>query len=188
LAVALQFDVRYRTTDVAYGGRLVFEPYQNGAVTVGAGWQSWSPLSGLWWATKTTAAGTGGAQFVALPAGNCGIATPCSWGDILAAFPDAQIYGRFLLKAGSNWSGFDGNADALTVGVGGANTTYDFEGETACTTVCFVDAVNGNDAFGGDTIASAKQTIQTALNQVSAGGEVRVLPGSYDETAAGSTP
>ena len=30
LAIAVMFDVRYRTTDSAYGGRLVFEPYQNG--------------------------------------------------------------------------------------------------------------------------------------------------------------
>lgn len=45
LAIALQFDVRYRTTDTTYGGRLVFEPYQNGAVTVGPGWQFWLPLS-----------------------------------------------------------------------------------------------------------------------------------------------
>ena len=84
LAIALQFDVRYRATDTAYGGRLVFEPYQNGAVTVGSGWQSWSPLSGIWWASKTTAAGTGGAQVVPLPAGNCAQATPCTWGAINA--------------------------------------------------------------------------------------------------------
>src|SRR5204862_5448909 len=58
LAIALQFDVRYRTSDTSYGGRLVFEPYQNGAVTVGPGWQQWSPLSGRWWASKTNAAGT----------------------------------------------------------------------------------------------------------------------------------
>src|ERR1043165_5626144 len=86
LAIALQFDVRYRTSDTSYGGRLVFEPYQNGAVTVGSGWQQWSPLNGTWWATKTTAAGTGGAQVVPLPAGNCGQATPCTWAQIKAAF------------------------------------------------------------------------------------------------------
>jgi hypothetical protein len=188
LAVALQFDVRYRTTDLAYGGRLVFEPYQNGTVSVGAGWQSWSPLSGTWWASKTTSAGTGGVQIVALPSGNCAQATPCSWAQITAAFPDAVIYGRFLLKAGSNWNGFDGNADALTIGVSGTNATFDFEPETPCTTVCYADVATGNDAFGGDTPASAKKTIQAAINQVSAGGEVRVLPGTYNETAPGSAP
>lgn len=38
-AIALQFDVRYRASDTLYGGRLVFEPYQNGTVVVGSGWQ-----------------------------------------------------------------------------------------------------------------------------------------------------
>lgn len=200
LAISLQFDVRYRTTDVNYGGRLVFEPYQNGTVVVGSGWQTWSPLAGNWWATRTNADGTGGAQAVPLPAGNCGIATPCSWSTILAAFPDAKIYGRFLLKAGSNWLGFDGNADALTIGVEGspfvADTarrdqahsphvatvvTYDFEPETDCTLDCYVNAATGNDAFGGDTPASAKKTVQAAVNQVSTGGTVHVAAGTYTE-------
>lgn len=203
LAISLQFDVRYRTTDVNYGGRLVFEPYQNGTVTVGAGWQTWSPLAGSWWATRTNADGTGGAQVVPLPAGNCGIATPCPWSTILAAFPDAQIYGRFLLKAGSGWLGFDGNADNLTIGVddgtflagrraaGGRDgaaspqapviDTFDFEPETPCTLDCYVDAATGSDSFGGDTPSSAKKTIQAAVNQVSAMGTVHVAAGSYPE-------
>lgn len=204
LAVALQFDVRYRTTDVNYGGRLVFEPYQNGTVVVGSGWQTWTPLAGNWWATRTTVDGTGGAQVVPLPAGNCGIATPCPWSTILAAFPDAKIYGRFLLKAGSNWTGFDGNADALSITIddgsflagggkpGGARggvdspqapvvDTFDFEPETPCTLDCYVDAASGNDAFGGDTPGSAKKTIQAAVNQVSSGGTVHVAAGSYPE-------
>lgn len=187
-AIAMQFDVRYRPGDSAYGGRLVFEPYQNGTVTVGSGWQSWSPLSGKWWATRTTAAGTGGYQVVALPAGNCAQSTPCTWSEINAAFPAAAIFGRFLLKAGGNWLGFDGNADKLTVGVGGVDSSFDFEPETACTATCYVDTAAGNDAFGGDTPASAKKTIQAAINQVSAYGTVRVLPGNYHEAAPGSQP
>ncbi len=204
LAIALQFDVRYRTTDVNYGGRLVFEPYQNGTVIVGSGWQTWSPLAGNWWATRTTVDGTGGAQVVPLPAGNCGIATPCAWSTILAAFPDAKIYGRFLLKAGSGWMGFDGNADLLSIGVesggclagrgvasrecGDADSpqvssviAYDFEPETLCTLDCYVDTATGSDAFGGDTPTSAKKTIQAAVNQVAATGTVHVASGSYPE-------
>lgn len=181
LAVAAQFDVRYRTTDTAYGGRLVFEPYQNGAVTVGSGWQAWTPLSGKWWATKTTLAGTGGTRVVALPSGNCAQATPCTWSEINAAFPAAKVYGRFLLKAGSNWLGFDGNADNLTIGVSGVDTTYDFEPETACTTTCYVNVATGNDAFGGDTPTSAKKTIQAGINQVAPTGTVIVAAGIYGE-------
>jgi hypothetical protein len=52
-----------------------------------------------------------------------------------------------------------------------------------CTTTCYVDSVNGNDANDGTTAGSALKTIQAAIDQVSAGGEVRVLPGSYNETA-----
>ncbi len=187
-AIALQFDVRYRPTDVSYGGRLIFEPYQTFG-TVGSGWQSWTPLSGKWWASKTTVAGTGGAQVVALPAGNCSQATPCTWSEIKAAFPDAVIAGRLLLKAGSNWNGFDGHADALTVGVSGVNAVFDFEASApGCTSTCYVDAASGNDASSGITAASAKKTIQAALNSVSPNGTVRVLPGTYDETAPGSVP
>ncbi len=187
LAIAVQFDVRYRTADTAYGGRLVFEPYQNGAVTVGSGWQNWSPLAGIWWASKTNAAGTGGAQVVALPAGNCAQASPCTWAQINAAFPAAAIYGRFLLKAGSNWNGFDGNADNLTVGVSGVNTTYDFEPQ--CSTTCYV-RTDGSDANTGqaDTPADAKKTIQAAVNAVSSGGTVHVASGAYVENVTITTP
>lgn len=170
LAITIQFDVRYRATDTAYGGRLVFEPYQNGAHPVGAGWQSWSPLNGVWWATKTTAAGSNGL---------CPQASPCAWSQIVTLFPAAQVYGRFLLKAGSNWNGFDGNADALTIGVSGTDTTFDFEAEVGCTTDCYVDATSGNDTFGGGAPASAKKTIQAAVAQVATGGTVHVAAGAY---------
>lgn len=120
-AVALQFDVKYRSSDTAYGGRLVFEPYvQPGqAGTVASGWQHWTNLtSGLWWASKTTAAGSNGV---------CGQATPCTWNSIKSQFPDAQINGRLLLKVGSGWSAATYNTDALTVNVNGNSTTYNFE-------------------------------------------------------------
>ncbi|HRQ13783.1 MAG TPA: right-handed parallel beta-helix repeat-containing protein [Promineifilum sp.] len=50
-----------------------------------------------------------------------------------------------------------------------------------CTTVCYVDAATGNDANDGDTPATAKQTIQAAVNQVTAGGQVIVAAGVYIE-------
>ena len=52
----------------------------------------------------------------------------------------------------------------------------------ACTTVCYVDAATGSDANDGDTAATAKKTIQAAVNQVTAGGQVYVLDGLYPET------
>lgn len=119
LAIALQFDIKYRPSDTAYGGRLVFEPYQQTG-TVGSGWQTWNPYNGVWWASKTTAAGSGGL---------CPQSSPCTWSQIKTYFPDATISGRLILRAGG-WADFDGNADALTIGITDGTATqvdtYDF--------------------------------------------------------------
>ncbi len=55
-----------------------------------------------------------------------------------------------------------------------------------CTTVCYVNGSSGNDVNNGDSPVAAKKTIQAALNQVSAAGQVRVFPGTYNEAAPGS--
>ncbi len=52
-----------------------------------------------------------------------------------------------------------------------------------CTTTCYVDAVNGNDANTGVSTTTAFKTIQKAIDTVQPGGTVRVLPGNYNETA-----
>lgn len=184
LAVTLQLDMDYDLTDTNtnWQGRLVFEPY----FTAGSGnipqntWQTWTPMSGNWWMTGTPIiAGTADTN-------PCPQASPCSWSAILIAFPDAGLrasVGVLQFKAGGPWPGFDGNVDAFTIGVNDDDTTYDFEPEPACTTVCYVDADNGNDANGGASAGDAKKTIQAAIDTVSANGAVRVLPGHYDETA-----
>ena len=127
LAITLQFDIKYRTTDTAYGGRLVFEPYQQSG-TVGSGWQTWNPYNGVWWASKTTAAGSNGL---------CPQSSPCTWAQVTSSFPDATINGRLLLRAGGNWTNFDGNADALTIGITDGTATqvdtYDFNLHSAPT-------------------------------------------------------
>lgn len=56
-----------------------------------------------------------------------------------------------------------------------------------CTTVCYVDAVNGSDSNAGDSIATAFKTIQKAIDTVQPNGTVRVLPGVYSESAPNST-
>jgi hypothetical protein len=118
LAIALSFDIRYHPGDTGYQGRLVFEPYQNGAVTVGSGWQTWNPLNGKWWASKTTPAGSNGL---------CPQSNPCSWSDVMTNWPSASILGNVVFKAGSGWDAFTGNVDAFTIGVNGNDTTYNFE-------------------------------------------------------------
>ena len=113
---------------------------------------------------------------------------PCATTNSLGAFPaNSQI--RFFRMSGGDTSandiGLEAAYDLVSVNFGGNTTVYDFEPETACTTVCYVNATSGNDSFGGDTAASAKKTIQAAIDAVSANGQIRVLPGTYDETAAG---
>jgi hypothetical protein len=122
LAPSLQFDVRYRTTDTLYGGRLVFEPYQSN--TVGSGWQTWDALAGTWWASKTTPAGSNGL---------CPQAAPCTWNQVLANWPNAVMSARLLLKVGGNWPASSYNVDALKVGAGDTTTMYDFEPDVVLT-------------------------------------------------------
>lgn len=125
LAIALQFNVDADVTDAneAWQGRLVYEPYLTQTVTTGA-WQTWNALddaagtgTGNWWFSNGTLAATS----------TCTMATPCTWTEVLAAFPDAGVHNTFgavVLKAGGGWSsGFDGNVDALTIN----SDTYDFE-------------------------------------------------------------
>lgn len=122
LAVTLQLDVDYDLTDAgtAWQGRLVFEPY----FTAGSGnipggtWQHWEALAGKWWASGAP----GNAS--------CPQAAPCTWAQVLAAFPDAGLragVGVLQFKAGGPWPGFTGSADALVVDAEGTATTWDFE-------------------------------------------------------------
>lgn len=119
-AASLQFDVDYDMNDAitAWQGRLVYEPYMNGSVALGE-WQTWNPLQGIWWASGVP--------------GNtvCPQNDPCTWSEVLGAFPDAGIranIGNVNFKAGGPWlGGYDGNVDAFTIGVNGQNTTYNFE-------------------------------------------------------------
>lgn len=174
-ATSLQFNIDNDLTDGDNGwkGRLVFEPYYTEVVTKGT-WQTWDTMTqGKWWGTDSPISTS------------CSIGSPCTWSEVLTAFPNAGIHstlGAVLLKAGSGWpAGFDGNVDALVIGVNGVKTTFDFEPETPCTTTCYVDNATGDDAFGGDTPASAKKTIPAALGQVNSGGSVIVAAGIYTE-------
>jgi len=142
-AATLQFDADYDSTDgtTAYQGRVVFEPSLSGEATVAnQTWQTWNPLTAPsgWWQTGDAIVG-------GVDVGRaCTEASPCSFTQLLASYPNAAIRpvtgqafgqpvaGGIWLKAGGGWSpGFTGNVDSLTiaVNVGGVNgtTTYDFE-------------------------------------------------------------
>ncbi len=98
---------------------LVFEPVYNrdqGAVIEGE-WQTWDALAdgaAVWWSTR------------AIP-GVCAVDCFVRWSDIVAANPDAVIVGGVGVNQGSGNPGLTCAVDRFVVGVGGAETTYDFE-------------------------------------------------------------
>jgi hypothetical protein len=91
-------------------------------------WQHWFTQD-----NATNLAGMGNWWFSRVPgslAGNCPIASPCTWTDVLTKFPNAgihRLYGAVLLKAGGGWTLFDGNTDALRIRANGETIIYDFE-------------------------------------------------------------
>lgn len=128
LAIALQLNIDSDVTDEnnAWQGRLVYEPYHTQTVSTGE-WQTWDTLNdaagtgtGNWWFSNGTLAANSG----------CTMATPCTWAEVLAEFPNAGVHntlGAIVLKAGGGWAGgFDGNVDALTIN----GDTFDFEFES----------------------------------------------------------
>jgi hypothetical protein len=93
---------------------LTFEPVYNGTVSKNT-WQHWNALTGQWWSD--------------VAGGPPPFFTVASY---LSSHPNARIIGSGSLIVGagcggSAWTSFVGNADALTVGVSGANTTFNFE-------------------------------------------------------------
>ncbi len=133
LAVALQFEFDYDVTTAGpYQGRIVFEPYQQpgvGGTLLTRQYRSWYPgATSLWWLSRT-------ASGVRNTNGPCDQASPCTFAQILALYPNAglaefQAGGTYVadvavLKAGSGWSAFDGYVDSLTYG----SETWNFEGD-----------------------------------------------------------
>jgi parallel beta-helix repeat protein len=124
VAPSLQFEVDYNLNDAnnAFQGRLVFEPYQIPANIQQNVWQTWDALAGRWWASGSPGNGV------------CPQSSPCTWQQVLAAFPNAGVRNTptsvLLFRAGGPWTGgFDGNVDALQISVGSAAITYDFEAD-----------------------------------------------------------
>jgi hypothetical protein len=117
---ALNIEVDYNGPDVAGGfTTLVFEPVYNtdqGAVVDGQ-WQTWDAYNGgnaRWWSTKN------------IP-GDCAFDCFVTWDTIVAANPDATILGGFGVNQGSGNPALTAAVDALTIGVSGDTTTYNFE-------------------------------------------------------------
>jgi hypothetical protein len=164
LANALQLNLDFDLTDTTttYQGRLVYEPYrQSPAPTIPDNtWQTWDTIAGgdgRWWAS-------------AIPSSNpCGQDNPCTWGTILTTFPNAGInfdLPGFLVKAGSNWAGFDGNVDNLAITVNGVAYTFDLE---------------PNLPVHNITQNTDHPTIQAGINAANPNDELEIDPGTYVE-------
>lgn len=174
VAISLQFGMDFDLTDgdTSFQGRLVFEPYQNATVQQNV-WQTWSPLAGKFWATR--------APFNA----TCPQSNPCTWSQILAAYPNAGIhsntssgFGILLFRAGGPVAGgFDGNVDNFTFGVNSTATTFNFEP----TATVVVDDDGQASATDCDASIPASSTIQGGINAANIGDTVKVCPGTYNE-------
>ena len=122
---SLGFDVDSDTTDAdtSYQGRLTYEPYFTHTVDTGT-WQTWNTqddaASGNWWFSHSTL--SDGTTSV------CTQSDPCTWSELVDAYPNASISGQFILRTnGATNEAFDGNVDNLTMGLSGVNTVYDFD-------------------------------------------------------------
>ena len=73
-----------------------------------------------------------------------------------------------LLKSGSKWALLSAFAVFASLM------------QPAFATDWYVDAVNGNDAYDGTSAATAKQTIQSAIDLTGSGDTVYVAPGRYN--------
>ncbi|MCB9121263.1 MAG: right-handed parallel beta-helix repeat-containing protein [Caldilineaceae bacterium] len=183
--VTLQFDIDFDSTDgnTQPQGRLVFAPKRTGTPDPMDTWQKWDALAwdAVWYVTAAPS-----------DHDDCTTREPCTWYSLLKHFPNAAIHptGGQLLFYASNpgLSTVPANADALTVGISQQNTTYDFEPAPPCKETCYVDGVNGNDTFSGNSPERALRTIQAAVDRVQSGGTVIVAGAVYPESVTVTRP
>lgn len=127
-SINIQIDVNGGTLNTGDFRTLVFEPYfQPGFVDATGVWETRDAINGgaaVWWATGSNP----------LFPNPCPQGDPCTWSEILAAFPGATIVGGFGVNAGSGNAGLDGAVDALSIAYGSTNVTYDFEPYRVATT------------------------------------------------------
>jgi hypothetical protein len=113
----VMFDIDTDTTDgnTTYQGRLASLPALEPANT----WTAHDALNDTWFWSHAT------------PSDPCTQAIPCTWAQVLAAFPNGAIrpsIGAFLFRAGGPYAGGNvGYVDKATIGNNAGTTTFDFE-------------------------------------------------------------
>jgi uncharacterized repeat protein (TIGR01451 family) len=171
VVATLQLSIDLTRTDAITGdnGRIIFDPIVAGLSVVTNTWQTWDAIGigNKWYATA--AAG----PLAAL----CTIASPCTWTQILTAFPNIGFNannGAILLKAQPKAESYTTNIDNFIVGISGDNTTYDFDPD-ATVDLQISKSVNAANVLNGQpmtytitisnlgTIASSAITMTDAL-------------------------
>jgi len=124
ITASLQLDVDYDVTDgtTTWQGRLVYDPGSSGGAVPAATWIDYDTQAGppRWWSTGTPIVGN-------TPlAKACSQASPCTWAQVLANYPNAAIrplVGGFGVKLGNAGAAATVAVDRVVI----AGTIYDFE-------------------------------------------------------------
>lgn len=144
VAPTLQINIDADNTDgnTGWQGRLIYEPYHTQTVSTGV-WQNWNALNdsagtgtGNWWFSNGALAAST----------TCTMSNPCTWAEIKTKIPNGAIHGTLGaigFKAGTGWSSYDGFIDNFNIAFDstGADTTYNFEYDTAAPGVSVVTPV-----------------------------------------------
>lgn len=150
-AIHLQFNVDKNVTDAdnSWQGRIVYEPYYNNGGTVPLGaWTEWNALNSgdsRWWFSRSAT------KFD----NNCPDGAPCTLAEIITLYPNIGIHptlGAVVLKAGSGWAAFTGEVDALTIGVSGTISTYDFDMPSTTSDICIAPPASSSGGGGGSAL------------------------------------
>ena len=126
---------------------LVFEPIYNttqGTVTANT-WKTWDAFNGgnaTWWSAQAIN-------------GVCAFSCYVTWNQILASNPQATILGGFGINQGSGNPGLIAAVDALTIGVNGTTTVFDFENNPATTNFADADGDSFGDVNNSITVCQA---------------------------------
>jgi len=111
------FDSDLSAATPSYGGRAVFDPGLLGAVVTPGTWQTWDPMTQKgWWGSG--APGTRPLNSV------CTQAAPCTFAQILAAFPNGGVLadlfpGFFGFKLGNGGGPSQVSVDSFSIGTAG---------------------------------------------------------------------
>jgi Calx-beta domain/Right handed beta helix region/Domain of unknown function (DUF4214) len=156
-----------------YQSAAFFPSNPQGPLVVGS-WQQWDALHGGWWSLNNIAGAGPGTNVKSLT-------------QYLAAQPNARILntatGGFRIATGCGagaWDNFNGNTDALSVGVTGANSRYDFEPLPRLT----INDVTHSEGDAGTTdytftISLSRDTDQTVTVDYATANNTATEPSDY---------